>query len=383
MSYQPFSFSQKTNYIFTRDLTQALMDQLEHYRPAKLFVLASERRFSLVEQALLQSAQPYVLRTGCMPNPTADFVDDCARQVLAEGCDFLLGVGGGSTIDAAKAIAITASNPTQGGVWDYISLSKQPQRPALPVGLVVTIPSTGSECNASAVISNTTLEEKLIYTEPTMIPVFSITGPELTYTLPKQPAAAGIADIFSHLLEQYLHNDPYVDVSDYMLLGVMKAVVQWGPVALEQPENYDAKANLLWASYLAMSRVLAVGHAENWISHMIEHALSAKYDLPHGAGMSIVMPAYLSMITPMDSSGRLKRLSEEVFGTSERPADVLLRNFFTQLELPSTLSQAGICMEQDALEQCADKAMPWGPMTVPGYEPFGLHQAKELLESVR
>ena len=245
MSYQSFSFSQKTNYIFTRDLTQALMDQLEHYRPAKLFVLASERRFSLVEQALLQSAQPYVLRTGCMSNPTADFVDDCARQVLAEGCDFLLGVGGGSTIDAAKAIAITASNPTQGGVWDYISLSKQPQRPALPVGLVVTIPSTGSECNASAVISNTTLEEKLIYTEPTMIPVFSITGPELTYTLPKQPAAAGIADIFSHLLEQYLHNDPYVDVSDYMLLGVMKAVVQWGPVALEQPENYDAKANLL------------------------------------------------------------------------------------------------------------------------------------------
>ena len=116
---------------------------------------------------------------------------------------------------------------------------------------------------------------------------------------------------------------------------------------------------------------------------MIEHALSAKYDLPPGAGMSIVMPAYLSMIAPMDSSGRLKRLSEKVFGTSERPADVLLRNFFTQLGLPSTLSQAGICMEQDALEQCADKAMPWGPMTVPGYEPFGLPQAKELLESVR
>lgn len=383
MSYQPFSFSQKTDYIFTRDVTQALMEQLEHYRPTKLFVLASKRRFTLVEQALLQSAQPYVLRTGCMPNPTADFVDDCARQVLAEGCDFLLGVGGGSTIDAAKAIAMAASNPTQGGIWDYVSLSKGPERPALPVGLVVTIPSTGSECNASAVISNTALEEKLIYTEPTMIPVFSITGPELTYTLPKQPAAAGIADIFSHLLEQYLHNDSHVEVSDHMLLGVMKAVVQWGPVALEQPDHYDAKANLLWASYLAMSRVLAVGHAENWISHMIEHALSAKFDLPHGVGMSIVMPAYLSMIAPMDSSGRLKRLSEEVFGTSERPADDLLREFFTGLGLPVTLSQAGIDLEQDALEQCAAKAMPWGPMTVTGYEPFGRDQAKRLLETVR
>ena len=383
MSYQPFQFSQKTNYIFTHDAAGALTEQLQAYAPGKLFVLASEKRFEIVSAALKELGQPYVLRTGCMSNPTADFVNDCAAQVQKEGCDFLLGVGGGSVIDAAKAIAILAANPTEGGVWDYVSFAKMPENPALPLGLVVTIPSTGSESNPSAVISNPESGEKLIYTEPTLRPRFSITSPELTYSLPAYPAGAGIADILSHLLEQYLHNDAHVDVSDNMLLGVMKAVVKWAPVAMETPDNYDAKANLLWASYLAMSQVLGVGHAENWISHMVEHAISAKFDLAHGAGMSIVMPAYVSMIAEGDTSGRLARLSAEVFGEPDRPAAELLREFFASLGMPVTLSQAGITLSAEDLEECAAKAMPWGAMEVEGYAPFGPESAKRLFELAR
>ncbi|MBQ8852396.1 MAG: iron-containing alcohol dehydrogenase [Oscillibacter sp.] len=202
MSYQPFQFSQKTSYIFTHDAAGALTEQLQAYAPGKLFVLASEKRFEIVSAALKELGQPYVLRTGCMSNPTADFVNDCAAQVQKEGCDFLLGVGGGSVIDAAKAIAILAANPTEGGVWDYVSFAKMPENPALPLGLVVTIPSTGSESNPSAVISNPESGEKLIYTEPTLRPRFSITSPELTYSLPAYPAGAGLADILSHLLGQ-------------------------------------------------------------------------------------------------------------------------------------------------------------------------------------
>lgn len=383
MSYKPFQFSQKTDYVFADDVCAALKAQLEAYKPAKLFVLASEKRFQLVSAALEELGQPYVLRTGCMSNPTADFVNESAAILTAEGCDFLLGVGGGSVIDASKAIAILAANPTEGGVWDYVSFAKMPEQPALPLGLVVTIPSTGSESNPSAVISNPASGEKLIYTEGSLRPRFSITAPQLTYTLPAKPAGEGVADILSHLLEQYLHNDTNVDVSDNMLLGVMKAVVKWGPVAMAQPDNYDAKSNLLWASYLAMSQVLSAGHAENWISHMVEHAISAKFDLAHGAGMSIVMPTYVSMVADGDVSGRLSRLSAEVFGAPERSAAELLREFFASLGMPVTLSQAGITLSEEDVEDCAAKAMPWGPMAVEGYAPFDAESAKTLFALAR
>ena len=383
MSYLPFEFSQKTDYVFTQDAAEALKAQLERHKPAKLMVIASARAFKIVSAVLEEMGQAFVHRSDCMPNPTDDFVNSCAAQAQAEGCDFLLGVGGGSVIDASKAIAMLAANPNEGGIWDYITFTKMPEKPALPVGLVVTIPSTGSESNPSAVINNNKVGEKLIYTEESMRPVFSITSPALTYSLPTYPSATGIADIMSHLLEQYLHGDEHVDVSDNMLLGVMAAVVKWAPVSLEQPDNYDAKSNLLWASYLAMSRVLGAGHSENWISHMVEHAISAKFDLAHGAGMSIVMPTYISMVEEADKSGRMERLSAEVFGRPGVPASQTLRDFFASLGIPVTLSQANITLTEEDVQDCAVKAMPWGPMEVNGYAPFGPEEAAKLFVLAR
>jgi alcohol dehydrogenase YqhD (iron-dependent ADH family) len=226
------------------------------------------------------------------------------------------------------------------------------------------------------------LNAKQTYTQDSLRPTFSITSPELTYSLPAYPAGAGICDILSHLLEQYLHNDTHVDVSDNMLLGVMKAVVQWGPVAMEKPDSYDAKANLLWASYLAMSRVLSVGHDENWISHMVEHGISAMFNLAHGAGMAIVMPAYVDMITPTDVSGRLARLSAEVFEQPGRPAGELLREFFASLGMPTTLAQANIVLTEQDIQECAVKSLPWGTIQLAGYEPFDTDSACRLLRQI-
>lgn len=386
MSYKAFEFSVKTDYIFTEHAADALKPQLERYKPAKLMVITSDARFpivSQVKQLLEEMGQPYVLRADCMSNPTSDYVNDCAAQATAEGCDFLLGIGGGSVIDSSKATAMLTANPTEGGIWDYISFAKEPAKPALPIGLIVTIPSTGSESNPSAVISNLALGEKPIYTQDSMRPTFSITSPELTYTLPAYPAACGICDILSHLLEQYLHNDTHVDVSDNMVLGAMKAVVKWGPVAMEAPDNYDAKANLLFASYLAMSRVFGVGHDENWISHSVEHTISAKFNLAHGAGMTIVIPAYVDMVTPNDVSGRIARLSAEVFGQPDRPAGDLLREFFSSLGMPTTLAQANITLSAEDLQDCAAKSVPWGPVELDGYETFTQEQAYRLLEMAR
>ena len=163
----------------------------------------------------------------------------------------------------------------------------------------------------------------------------------------------------------------------------MKAVVQWGPVAMEDPKNFDAKANLLWASYLAMSQVLGVGHDENWISHMVEHGISAMFNLAHGAGMTIVMPAYVDLVTPTDVSGRIARLSAEVFGQPGRPAGQLMREFFKKLGMPVTLSEANIHLTEEQVKACAEKALPWGPTDITGYESFTVEACMKLLESVR
>ena len=383
MSYKAFEFSLKTAYVFAENPVEALKEQLLKHQPKKPFVLCLDFMTHIPTEAFEGTNIPYVMRTDVISNPTDVYVNSCAAEATAAGCDFVIGIGGGSVIDSCKSVAMLIANPTEGGIWDYVSFTKQPEKPALPIGLVVTIPSTGSESNPSAVISNDEVQEKLIYTEDSMRPTFSITSPSLTYSLPAYPAACGVADILSHLLEEYLHNDTNVDVSDNMLLGVMKAVVKWGPVAMEDPKNFDAKANLLWASYLAMSRVLSSGHDENWISHMVEHGISAMFNLAHGAGMTIVMPAYVDLITPTDVSGRIARLSAEVFGQPGVPAGQLMREFFTGLGLPVTLPQANIQLTDEQLKACAEKALPWGPTDIAGYESFTVEACMKLLESVR
>lgn len=382
MSYQAFTYSAKTEYVFTQDAAAALKEQLGRIRPEKLFVLASPRAFSVVSPVLEELEQPYYLKSGCMPNPTTAFVDGCVEELTANDCDFLLGVGGGSTIDALKATALLAANPTPGGVWDYISCSVQPESPALPVGLVVTIPSTGSESNCSAVISHDALGEKTIYTNDTLYPVFAIASPALTYTLPAGQTAAGAVDILSHLLETYLHGDAGVELSDNLLLGAMEAVVKYAPISLREPDNYDARANLLWASYLAMNRVFAVGHSENWISHMVEHTISAKYDLTHGAGMAIVLPAYIRTLSGTAIEMRLEQLSEKVFHVPGVPAYEALKRFFVNLNLPTTLAEAGIYPAENDLMECARKSVPWGPCTVEGLGDFTEGSALTLLRSI-
>ena len=383
MSYKAFEFSLKTAYVFAENPVEALKEQLLKHQPKKPFVLCLDFMTHIPTEAFEGTNIPYVMRTDVISNPTDVYVNSCAAEATAAGCDFVIGIGGGSVIDSCKSVAMLIANPTEGGIWDYVSFTKQPEKPALPIGLVVTIPSTGSESNPSAVISNDEVQEKLIYTEDSMRPTFSITSPSLTYSLPAYPAACGICDILSHLLEQYLHNDTHVDVSDNMLIGVMKAVVQWGPEAMKDPKNFDAKANLLWASYLAMSRVLSSGHDENWISHMVEHGISAMFNLAHGAGMTIVMPAYVDLVTPTDVSGRIARLSAEVFGQPGVPAGQLMREFFTSLGMPVTLPQANIQLTDEQLKACAEKALPWGPTDIAGYESFTVEACMKLLESVR
>jgi alcohol dehydrogenase YqhD (iron-dependent ADH family) len=186
-------------------------------------------------------------------------------------------------------------------------------------------------------------------------------------------------------MEQYLHNDTDVDVSDGMTLGVMKAVVKWAPVAVREPENYDARANLLWASSIAMNRILSVGHYENWVSHLIEHSLSAKYSITHGAGMAIVLSKYLKYSVKFDELNRIGKMGRYVFDLEQEDADeAILRfeEFITSLGLPLTLKDlVKVKIEEQDLELLVKNSLPFGEMKLEGFEPFGYQEAREIIES--
>ena len=217
----------------------------------------------------------------------------------------------------------------------------------------------------------------MICNHPSVRPTFSICDPTLTLTLPKRQTALGAADIFSHVLEQYLHRDAAVDVSDNMSLGILEAVYQWGPVACETPGDLNARSNLMWASILAMSRVLGVGHEENWLCHMLEHAVSAKYNIAHGAGMTAILPAYLRFIAPQDDAGKLDAL-KKLFGAEDAAAG--LEAFFRRMGLPVNLTEAlGFTPDDGIVRELAQNALPWGGTAAGGYAAFTLEDAITVL----
>ena len=381
MSYTPFSFVFPTRIIFGPGESGRCSQYVAELKPKKVFVCTyADVRLPVLDELLTGldlRGIPYYLHAACTANPRAEQIDAAAAFFTEAGCDMVVGVGGGSVIDTCKGVALLAKNPCPQGVWAYVSGEKQAEQGAYPIGLVVTIASTGSESNESFVVTDRLGEQKMICSHPAVRPAFSICDPTLTLTLPKKQTAMGAADIFSHVLEQYLHRTKAVDVSDNMSLGILKAVVKWAPVAVESPENLDARSNLMWASILAMSLLLGVGHEENWLCHMLEHAVSAKYNIPHGAGMAAILPAYLRFIAPQDDAGKLDSLCK-LFGSETAAAG--LEKFFRGLGLPVNLNEAlGFTPEAEVISELAKNALPWGETPAGGYAPFTLEDAEHVL----
>ena len=375
MSYFEFSYSQPTKLAFGLNSENQTGELLSGFGAKKVMITlggGSAKRSGLLQRitdSIEAAGISYVLYEGCRANPEAEWVDAGAEVYKAEGCDFLLAVGGGSVIDATKAIALLSSN-AGAHIWPYLTYEMNFEQPAAPLGVVLTIAATGSECDASFVISNGETQDKLLFTEDSAMPRFAVCNPELTYSVSAWQTACGISDILSHLLETYLYDDNTCTVSDEMMLGLMRSVVKWGPVAVREPENYDARANLMLASTLAMNGLVGAGHDQNWVSHMLEHAVSAVWpQVAHGAGMACLLPCYVKLIAEYDNSGKIAHFAESVFGAADA-ADAL-RGFYTELGLPATLCQlVGKEPTEEELQLVAAKSLPWGPMQAGGYPDF-------------
>jgi alcohol dehydrogenase YqhD (iron-dependent ADH family) len=314
-------------------------------------------------KSLKQSGIEYVELGGVVPNPRLSLVREGIRLCREKKADFILAVGGGSVIDSAKAIA--AGVPYTGDVWDFY-LKKATAASALPIGVVLTIPAAGSESSFGSVITNEEGSYKRDALSEHMRPKFAILNPELTFSLPPYQTACGAADIMSHVLERYFTNARAVDFTDQLCEVTLKTIITHVPRALREPTNYDARAEIMWAGTVAHNDLLSTGRIGDWGSHMIEHELSAIYDVAHGAGLAVVFPAWMKRVYTHNVA-RFAQFATRVWNVDycfEDPARTALEGirrlerFFTEIGLPVTLKELGV--KDDRLQEMARKCTERG-----------------------
>ena len=261
--------------------------------------------------ASLDSANlPYVTLGGVQPNPRSGLVHQGIELARAEHVDFILAVGGGSVIDSSKAIALGV--PYDGDFWDFFCGRAKPEK-ALGVGVVLTLAAAGSEGSKSCVITQEDGSFKRGCGNELNRPKFALMNPEVTYTLPAYQTACGATDMMAHVLERYFTNEKGVDLTDRLCEAVLSAVIKAAPVAIAEPDNYEARAQLMWAGTLAHNDSCGLGREGDWASHQIEHELSARYDVAHGAGLAVVFPAWMRYQIDHDPM-RFAQLAVRVWG---------------------------------------------------------------------
>lgn len=359
-----FTFKNATKIIFGKGTESTVGAEVKAFSNKILFVsgggsIKASGLYDRTVQSLKENGIEFVELFGVKPNPRLSLVREGIRLCRENNIDFILSVGGGSAADTAKAIAVGVSY--EGDVWDFYIGKASPSK-ALPVGVVLTIPATGTEASNSSVITNEEGWYKKGLSSEFIRPAFSILNPELTYTLPPYQTACGAADIMAHVMERYFTNVEHVDLTDRLCEATLKTVINNTPKALANPEDYAARAEIMWAGTIAHNDLLSTGRIGDWASHRIEHELSAIYDIAHGAGLAIIFPAWMKYVYKHNIN-RFVQFAVRVWDvdlTFEDSEAIVLEGirrmteFFRRIALPVTLADAGI--GYDRLEEMADKA---------------------------
>lgn len=316
------------------------------------------------------------------PNPKIMSVYEGIDICNKNNVDFVFAIGGGSVIDCAKAIAVGVL--CDGDVWEFYAQKKDDVQKALPICTVLTLPATGTEMNGNSVVSKWETKEKLYIFGPAIFPKFSILDPELTYTIPRNHTVNGVIDIIIHVLEQYFTHTPETPMLDRFSEGIIVTLIENVYKVLEDPCDYDARANIMFCGTLGNSHLIGLGKDQDWASHMIEHELSAIYDIPHGAGLSIIYPNWMKYA--MDAGyEKFKQLAQRVFNietTNKSDKEIALegaekmREFFSSIGGPSKLKDVGIDDENFVL--MAKQAVRYGP--VGGFKLLNQNDVEEILK---
>lgn len=312
-------------------------------------------------QELLSDCEIYEL-SGIEPNPKIESVREGVKLCKEHGIEVVLAVGGGSVIDASKVIAAGANY--DGDAWDLVTDSKKIGK-VLPIVAILTLAATGSEMNKNAVISNMATNEKLGTSSHYFKPAAAICDPTYLFTLPAKQTAAGTADIMSHVFEQYFQKTETAYLTDRFAESILKTCIKYCPIALKEPDNYEARANLMWASTQALNGLASAGKGGAWTCHPIEHELSAFYDITHGVGLAIVTPRWMRYILSKNTVKKFAEYARNVWDCREeddwKAANYGIdatEEFFRDCGIPMTLSEVGI--DDSKFEAMAEDAVKFG-----------------------
>lgn len=346
-----FNFYSPTEFVFGKGAENDCGEYVKKHGGSKVllhFGGQSAKKSGLLDRvtaSLKKSGVEYVELGGVQPNPRDTLVYKGIDIVRKENIDFILAVGGGSVIDSAKAIAIGV--PYDGDFWDFYS-GKHAEK-ALPVATVLTIAAAGSEGSGDSVITKEDGMIKRGTGSDVMRPRFSIMNPELTQTLPAYQTACGATDIMAHVFERYFTNTKEVEITDRLCEAVLSTMVRETPRVIADPNNYEARANIMWAGTVAHTNIVGVGREQDWNSHGIEHELSALYDCAHGAGLAVIMPAWMEFVYKHDIM-RFCQMATRVFGCTmnfDDPESTALagikafRRFLHDIGMPINFAELG------------------------------------------
>lgn len=360
-----FDICIQTRFVFGKDAEKKIGRILKNNGTKKILIHHDNGKY-LYDTGLLEELQSqleeneiaYIELGGVLPNPRLSLVREGIELVKREQVDLILAVGGGSVIDSAKAIGLGAVS--EGDVWSYFTGERTPEK-TLPVAVLLTCPATGSESSMVAVVNNTDENRKLLVSNPVLRPEYAFMNPELTYSLPGFLTACGVTDMFSHVCERYFAPDDEIGVIDRMSEGILKTLVDVGPKVLEDPKNYAYRAEIMWCGTIAHNNTVGIGRMQDWATHEIGNELSALYDTPHGATLSIIMSSWMRYVYQKKPE-RFARYAREVFGVSWDGTNTLqaaeegirqTEAYFIRMGMPISFHEAKV--PTDRIEDMLDR----------------------------
>lgn len=365
-----FTFQAPTKIIFGKGAEDSVGKEVKRFGEKVLLHYGggSIKKYGLYDRvmnSLKKEGLEIIELGGVQPNPRLNLVQKGIALCRKKRVDFILAVGGGSVIDSAKAIGIGV--PYKGDVWDFYN-GKAKAREMIPLGIVLTIPAAGSEVSGDSVITNEEGWYKKAAHGEFMRPKFSILNPEATFTLNEKQTAIGVADIMAHVFERYFTQVKNVELTDRLAEATLKTVINNVRISLKKPQDYNSRAEIMWSGSIAHNNILATGKIDDWASHMIEHELSAIYDIPHGEGLAIIFPAWMKYVYKLNIE-RFAQFASRVWNVNVYFDDLEkvalegiknLEDFFKEIGLPTRLEQIDI--HNDRFEEMATKCIEGGPI---------------------
>lgn len=348
-----FTYSIPTKIFFGKGQLNVLAEQIREFGGSRVLLVyggGSIKRIGLYDtviKILQLNNIPFFELAGIDPNPRIETVRKGIQMCREHELDFILAVGGGSSIDCSKVIS--AGYYYENDPWDLM-IGKAKASQGLPLGTILTLSATGSEMDFFAVISNLETHQKIGLGDPAMFPKFSILDPTYTYSVPHNQTAAGTADIMSHTFENYFSSEKCAYLQSRLAEGILQTCIKYAPIAMRDPDNYEARANLMWASSLAINGLLSLGKERKWTCHPLEHELSAYYDITHGVGLAILTPHWMEYVLDDSTVADFKDYGVNVWRLNSEDDSYKIahlaiektKEFFTSLGLPSKLHEVGI-----------------------------------------